>query len=369
MNIPLNDLARHLQPFTAPLQEAFSQVMSGGQWILGSWCEQFENSFADYCGTRHAISLANGTQALELALQALGCQRGDEIVTVANAGGYASQAILRAGAIPVYADVDAHHFLITPESFAASITPRTKAVVITHLYGLMADMPALCDIAHARGIAVVEDCAQAHGASFSGCKAGSWGLLGCFSFYPTKNLGALGDAGCITTSDAQLAATLLSLRQHGWRHKKYHCQDLGQNSRMDALQAAFLLCLLPHLDGWNHKRRSVIAAYRQALTPLGALFQQAPDDERFVAHLCTLRVKHRDALRTQLHKAGIATDIHYPVLDYAQPAFLQNTTRLPVSEQLAPEILSIPCFPEMTQEDIAAVVRALTATLEYIKSN
>jgi dTDP-3-amino-2,3,6-trideoxy-4-keto-D-glucose/dTDP-3-amino-3,4,6-trideoxy-alpha-D-glucose/dTDP-2,6-dideoxy-D-kanosamine transaminase len=360
VSIPLNDLRRHGAALADTLQEAVREVIAGGHYILGPRVDRFEKAYAAYCGVAHAVGVGNGTDALELALKALGCAAGDEVLTVANAGGYATSAILSLGATPVYADIDPHTMLMSPETFSQAVTPKTRAVIVTHLFGLMADMPALCSLAAARGIAVIEDCAQAHGASIGGRKAGSWGAFGCFSFYPTKNLGAIGDAGCIVTADAAHAGKLRALRQYGWQQAKYHMpQDTGRNSRMDELQAAVLLAFLPHLESWNDRRREVADRYRAALQEHKMVFQQVPDDERFVAHLCVMRCPARDKLKEALRADGITTDVHYPVADYLQPAVRKRIGQrqaLPVTEKAVSEVLSLPCFPEITREETDRVI-------------
>ena len=369
-HIPLNDLGRHGNSVSTELHEATESVITSGHYVLGSWVERFERAFASYCGVQHTVGVANGTDALELALRAINCKTGDEVITVANAGGYATSAIIHVGATPIYADIDPQTFLITALTFEQVITPATKAIIVTHLYGLMADMPALCEAASSRGITVIEDCAQAHGASIAGKKAGSWGTLGCFSFYPTKNLGGIGDAGCIVTHDDGLAEKLRSLRQYGWQKTKYYSPEvLGRNSRMDEIQAAILLRLLTHLDGWNHKRRRIITRYREALNGNDIVFQQVYNDDNFVAHLCVIRTRARSRLMQILQHENIASDIHYPVADYAQPAivrYIGEKPILPVTEQILSEILTIPCFPEMTEEEINRVITTIQCHISRV---
>lgn len=347
----------------AELREAFDAVLANGRYILGPWTERFESAFAEYCGADHAVGVANGTDALELALRAADCGPGDDVITVANAGGYATSAILYSGARPVYADIDPHSFLITPATFLQAITVRTKAVVITHLYGLMADMPALCEAAAQRGILIIEDCAQAHGASMNGKKAGVWGAFGCFSFYPTKNLGGLGDAGCIISNDKTLAERVRSLRQYGWQQEKYHSvAGIGCNSRIDELQAAILTRLLPYLDDWNTRRRQIINTYKLSLRPYGVSFQKTENTANFAAHLCVVSVPRRERLMHSLWKEGIETVVHFPLPDYAQQAVIQRlgqTAPLTVTEEVLPTILSLPCFPEMTVEEVNHVTAAV----------
>jgi aminotransferase EvaB len=358
--IPLHDLSRRARAMESALREACEAVIGSGRYVMGPWLERFEKEFAAYCGGRHSVGVASGTDALELALKAADCGPGTEVVTVANAGGYATTAILHAGAKPIYADIDAATLLMTPQALEKAITPATQAVIVTHLYGLMADMQALGEVARTHGIRVIEDCAQAHGASRQGRKAGSWGDMGCFSFYPTKNLGALGDAGCVVTDNEEFFRRLQSLRQYGWRDAKYHSPvDIGNNSRMDELQAAVLTALLPHLDRWNIRRRDIVRHYREALEPLGLRFQQVGHEQAYVAHLCVIRTAERDRLQQRLQEESIATDIHYPVADYRQPAvvkILGASAPLPVTEECLPQILTTPCFPEMSDEEVARII-------------
>lgn len=361
--IPVNDLKRHAATVITDVREALEEVLVSGQYILGQYVNRFELAFADYCGTAHAVGVANGTDALELALRVAGCKAGDDVVTVANAGGYATTAIFHAGANPVYADIAHNTLLMTPELFIEAITPSTKAVIVTHLYGLMADMPALCEVAQKHNIIVIEDCAHAHGAVFEGKKAGSWGDMGCFSFYPTKNLGGVGDAGCIITNNDSFAERLRSLRQYGWQERRYHVpKEMGRNSRMDELQAAVLWRLLPYLDDWNDKRRRIIRRYRGALHAANIHFQHSSDDTNFVAHLCIARTKDRNKLIQFMGQQNIATAIHYPIPDYAQPAVVHRIGNRPVlqnTECAVSEILTLPCFPEMSEEEVNGVIEAL----------
>lgn len=362
-SIPLNDLKRHSDAVAMELSKATGAVLSSGQFVLGQQVEAFEEAFARYCAIKHVVSVANGTDALELALRAAGIGPGDEVMTVANAGGYSTTAILHAGAVPVYADIDPSTLLISASTLLQAVTPATKAVIVTHLYGLMADMPSICAMAEKHNILIIEDCAQAHGAAIEGKKAGSWGKMGCFSFYPTKNLGGIGDSGCIITEDGELAGRLRSLRQYGWEKRKYYLPHvLGRNSRMDELQAAVLLNLLPYLDIWNNKRRNIVQRYREALASLGIGFQQVDNQESYCAHLSVVRLKDRERVRSALHAKKITTEIHYPVADYMQPAVIaaigQNPP-LPNTQQVISEILTLPCFPEMTDSEVEYVISAI----------
>jgi len=359
--IPLNDLRRPLDTLGAELETAVASVVRSGWYIFGPNVAAFEDEFAAYCGIQHCITVANGTDALEIALLALGCGPGHEVVTVANAGMYAAAAIVAVGATPSLADIDARTMNMAPESLARAVSPRTKAIVITHLYGRLADLDDLVAIARRHGVAVIEDCAQAHGARRGGRLAGTWGDIGCFSFYPTKNLGALGDGGAIVTGDKALATAVRELRQYGWTGKYAANRRHGRNSRLDEIQAAVLRLKLPHLDGWNKRRRSIVQRYRGAADDSVVI----PDTERddHVAHLCVLRSREREALRAHLAADGIATDIHYPVPDHRQAALrglLPPDIALPETEQVVDEILTLPCFPELTDEEIGRVCTSLT---------
>ena len=350
----MNDLLRQTQTLQHELTSSVNRVLASGWYILGRECAAFEEEFAAYCGVPHCVSVANGTDALELALRALGAGPGDSVATVANAGDYSTTAIRVAGAEPLYIDIDAATMNMSAADLAARLTPRVRAVIATHLYGRMADLPALLAVADRHGLPLIEDCAQAHGAALEGRKAGSWGTLACFSFYPTKNLGALGDGGAVTTRDARLAARVKSLRQYGWS-SKYRSSEYGRNSRMDEMQAAILRAKLPHLDAWNARRREIAAAYDAALGI------RSGTSDAYVAHLYVMRSGSRDEVRAALAHRGIATDIHYPVPDHLQEAAPPSGTHLPVTEQAAREVLTLPCYPELTADEVAYVAAALAA--------
>jgi len=274
---------------------------------------------------------------------------------------YATAAILAVGAKPAFVDIDPVAMTMAPEALAECIGPNTAAVVVTHLYGRLADMDGLSAVARERGVPVIEDCAQAHGAERGGRRAGSIGAIGCFSFYPTKNLGALGDAGALTTNDDEVAEALKSLRQYGWRRKYEAERPHGRNSRLDELQAAVLRVKLPRLDGWNVRRREIVGRYRAA-AGIAVTVPNAGTDH--AAHLCVVRSPKREALRAFLAARGIATDIHFPIPDHCQQALagiVPADLSLPHTEAAAEEVLSLPCFPEMTGEEVARVCDALSA--------
>jgi dTDP-4-amino-4,6-dideoxygalactose transaminase len=357
--IPLNDLKRQYDILGDEIDGMIRQVVAAGRYVLGSHVAGFEAAFAGYCGVGHCVGLGNGTDALELALRVVGCGAGDEVINVPNAGMYATGAILAVGARPVLVDIDPQRMTMAPASLEKALGPATKAVVVTHLYGRLADMDAVAAVLRGRDVAVIEDCAQAHGAERGGRKAGSFGALGCFSFYPTKNLGALGDGGAIVTSDSRLAEALRELRQYGWQTKYYAVRPGGRNSRLDEIQAAALRLKLPHLDRWNARRREIAGRYREVLGKVAALPAPATDD---VAHLCVVRTKLRLALQEHLARDGIATDIHYPVPDHRQLALrdvFSYDLSLPQAEAAAEEVLTLPCFPELTEDEIGRVCDSL----------
>ncbi|MGY0572864.1 DegT/DnrJ/EryC1/StrS family aminotransferase [Bradyrhizobium sp. RDM12] len=358
--VPLNDLVRQNLKIRDDLIASASRVIDRGWFVLGSEGSQFETAFAGYCGAAHAIGLANGTDAIEIALRAVGVEAGDAVVTVANAGFYSSTAIHAIGALPVYVDVDATTHLMDVEALRRVLaTQWISAVVVTHLYGRLADVEAIIALCDTKGIAVIEDCAQAHGAQRNGRRAGSFAKAGCFSFYPTKNLGALGDGGAITTNDAAIAADLRELRQYGWDRKYRVNRAGGCNSRLDEMQAALLLTKLPHLDAWNEERRNIARRYASGVTHPAI---QCPRHFGLdnVVHLFVMRCKDRDRFRQHLDANGIASDIHYPIPDHRQPAYVarhnDSSEMLTETESLAGEIVTIPCFNGMEEGEIERVI-------------
>lgn len=361
MHVPFNDPARQARSLGAEIAGAIDEVVASGWYVHGRKHQAFEEAFAAYCGVETCVGVANGTDALEIALRAVGCGPGSEVVTVANAGGYTTTACIAAGATPVFADIEDDTLEMSLASLERALSPRTRAVVITHLYGYMAEVGALAALARSRGVAVIEDCAQAHGAMLGGRRAGSFGDLACFSFYPTKNLGALGDGGAIVTNDGELAEKCRMLRQYGWAGKYDARIAGGRNSRLDELQAAVLLVKLPHLDGWNERRREVVERYRQAASEssLGLVHEPGPD---YVAHLCVAVHPDRDAARGWLLDAGVETAVHYPIPDHRQAALAGVAWRgsdLRVTERASGSVLSLPCYPELTDAEVEHVARAL----------
>jgi dTDP-3-amino-3,4,6-trideoxy-alpha-D-glucose transaminase len=363
--IPFGDLKRQYESIKAELDEAAARVLASGWYILGPEVRAFEAEFAAFCGVGHAIGVGNGTEALYLALVALGVGVGDQVISVANAADYEPLTILQAGARPVFVDVDERTYTIEPELLEAAITPHTKAIMPVHLYGRMADMVAIMAVAERHGLPVIEDCAQAHGAQLGGRVAGSIGVCGCFSFYPSKNLGALGDGGMITTNDAELAAKLRRLRMYGWE-KRYHTVDSGGiNSRLDEIQAALLRVKLRHLADWNNARRRIAQRYNQQLADTDLLLPDLPSDERHVFHLYVVQTPQRDRLQAALQQRGVETAIHYPLPAHLQPVYqgLAEPGSLPVTEKLAGTVLSLPIYPELTDAEVDAVAAAVREAL------
>jgi dTDP-3-amino-2,3,6-trideoxy-4-keto-D-glucose/dTDP-3-amino-3,4,6-trideoxy-alpha-D-glucose/dTDP-2,6-dideoxy-D-kanosamine transaminase len=338
--------------------EAVERVVRSGWYLSGEETAGFEGEFADYLGVSHVVPVASGTDALQLALMALGGGRGGEILTAANAGGYGALAARCCGMEVRYADVDDGDLLLTPDTVEAALTSRTTVVIVTHLYGKMAPIAGIRDLCHAKGILVLEDCAQAAGARAKGQHAGSVGDAAAFSFYPTKNLGAIGDGGAISTSDAGVAARVRRLAQYGWGAKYLVEDEGGVNSRLDEIQAAVLRVRLPRLDELNRRRREAARCYAQALSPMtGVMAQDGGDD--YVAHLAVVRSSRRQALEEGLRVRGIHTDIHYPVPDHRQRVIGAPGVSLPVTEAASRQVLSLPCFPELTHEELGIICAAL----------
>lgn len=355
------DLAALHAPLRTQLDAAWEHVLTSSAFIGGAAIEAFEARWADYCGTGHCVGVANGTDALELVLAGLGIGTGDEVIVPANTFVATAEAVVTNGATPVFVDVDPGSLLITAEAIAAAVTPSTKAVMVVHLYGQIPDMDAIADIAGAAGIHIIEDAAQAHGATFGGRRAGSFGTAATFSFYPGKNLGALGDGGAVVTDDDALAAEIRTLANHGRGHHLLHTHR-GRNSRLDGLQAAALDIKLDHLDRWNDHRRRIHEVYIDRLGGAAELLTTVPGS-RPVHHLEVLRVDDRDTLRDALAARRIQTGIHYAKPCHEHPAFTEFARDpLPVAESAAVRQLSLPMHPTLTidaAEYVAATVLEL----------
>jgi aminotransferase EvaB len=362
--IPLNDLRRAIH-VDEEISAAVDRATRSGWYLFGEETAAFECELADYLGVAHVVSVANGTDALELAFAALGGGSGDELLTAANAGGYATLAARRRGMRVRFADVEDHDLLVSRRTIEQALTPRTSIVVVTHLYGKMAPIADICELCHSRGIAVVEDCAQAAGAHSGGRRAGSFGDAAAFSFYPTKNLGALGDGGAVVTSDEDLAARVRRLRQYGWGAKYSVQEDGGRNSRLDEIQAAVLRVRLGRLDELNASRRMIARRYASALSATAvAMAQDGAED--YVAHLAVVRAPNGAAFAESLRERGVSTEVHYPVPDHRQKLLGVPTLELPVTEAACAQILTVPCFPELEPEEIELVCEALRDVAESL---
>ncbi|MGO4706489.1 DegT/DnrJ/EryC1/StrS family aminotransferase [Microvirga sp. 2MCAF38] len=363
--IPFLDLKAQYRAIQDPLERAVLDALRSCDYVLGDPVRQFEAAFATFCGAQEAIALNSGTSALHLALLAAGIGPGDEVVTVPMTFVATVAAILYAGATPVLVDVDPDTFTMDPKAFEAAITPRTRAVMPVHLHGRLADMKTICEIARRHDILVIEDAAQAHGAELDGRKAGTFGAMGCFSFYPGKNLGACGEGGAIVTDDPDLAATLRCLRDWGQEGKYNHVRH-GFNYRMDTLQAAALDVKLRFLPAWTEARQRVATLYDGLLAQTTVRAPQ-PAGLDHVYHVYAVCVERRDQVRAELAEAGIATGIHYPRPVHLQPAYsalVSGPPRFPVSEWLAEHFVSLPIFPEMTERQADFVVDGLIRAVE-----
>ncbi|MFI4943968.1 MAG: DegT/DnrJ/EryC1/StrS family aminotransferase [Burkholderiales bacterium] len=363
MSVPIVDLRAQYHRIQPEVDAAIARVVASTQFIGGEECRLFEQEFAAYCGARHAIGVANGTDALTVALRAYGIGPGDEVVTVANTFIATGEAILLNGARPVFVDVEAASFTMDPAGLEAAITPRTKLILPVHLYGHPANIDAVLAIAGRHGLPVLEDAAQAHGAEVAGRRAGSLAHAACFSFYPGKNLGAYGDAGAVTTNDPDFAARVRQIANHGGGTHRYDNVVVGTNSRLDALQAAVLRVKLRHLEHWTRERAERALAYTRLLegTPGLVLPREQPWGHS-AWHLYTLRVERRDGLQAHLHSRGIATSIHYPRPIHLQPAMAAaggNLGDLPVSERLSLEVLQVPLYPELPLETLEWIAQEI----------
>jgi dTDP-4-amino-4,6-dideoxygalactose transaminase len=363
-SIPFLNLKTQHQTLKAEILSAVSEVLDSTAFAGGQFVTKFEEEFAAYCGTKCAVGVGNGTDALWFALLALGIGPGDEVITVPNTFIATAEAITYCGAKPVFIDVDEETYTMDPRLIERAITPRTRAIIPVHLYGQMADMDPILQIARKHNLFVIEDACQAHGATYKGRIAGSMGDVGCFSFYPGKNLGACGEAGASVTNSVELRNKMAMFRDHG-QAKKYYHSVVGWNGRMDGIQGAILSIKLKHLRDWTDSRRSHAKAYSAALSHVpGVLAPKEAADRTHVFHLYVLRVKNRDAMLKTLAERGVNCAIHYPVPLHLQEAYSSLGIRpgsLPVSERCAQEIISLPMFPELTAADIEKVVSEIAA--------
>jgi dTDP-4-amino-4,6-dideoxygalactose transaminase len=352
---------------TAQDLDAVRRVLGSGWLILGEQVTQFERSWAERCGVPHAVGVGNGLDAIEIGLRAAGIGPGDEVITTPMTAVATILGVIRAGAIPVLADIHPESALLDMESVKRCLTPATRAILLVHLYGQMKDMDLWAEFCAKHGLELLEDCAQAHDAAFEGRVAGSWGLFGAYSFYPTKNLGAAGDGGALVTVDAVIAERAASLRNYGQANRYEHPQ-LGMNSRLDELQAALLTSRLPTLSAKTERRRAIASRYRAEIAnPAVKLMADASSPENHVHHLFVITCSDREGLERHMKRANVETLIHYPIPAHLQPP-LQWTQRDPKgllnSESHANTCLSIPCAPHLTDNDVAAVISAVNSYKE-----
>lgn len=358
MQIPLNSLTLKIEENHSSLLKSLDKVLSSGWVILGPEVKNFEDAFAGYLNAKHCITVANGTDAIELALKSFGINKSDMVATVANAGAYTTNAILSIGAIPFFLDVDCETFNTTIKEVYRAIEAGVKVIVVTHLYGLaIQEIDEIAKLCSKHKVYLLEDCAQSHGAKVNNKFTGTFGDAAAFSFYPTKNLGALGDGGAVVTNNAEISNKVRALRQYGWT-TKYRIEIPGaRNSRLDEIQAAILQIFLPNLDLLNEKRRQIARKYSKEINNTKII---TPKNiaENYVAHLYVIKCKQRNALKEHLKLNDIASDIHYPIPDHRQPFFgdqykdliLKNT------DELSKIILTLPCYPEMSEKEVEKVI-------------
>ncbi len=345
----------------AEVQAAVARVIARGWFVLGPELEAFEQEFAAAVQAPHAVGVGTGTDALAIALRALGIGPGDEVITSPLSATYTALAIIMAGAHPVFADIDADRLTVDPDAVAAAITPRTAAIMPVHLYGQPADMPAIARVAERHGLAIVEDCCQSHMATCAGHPAGSFGAAAAYSFYPTKNLGALGDGGALTFADQALAARARRVR-NGGQTDRYRHGELGVNSRLDDIQAAVLRARLPFLREWTGRRRALAAAYRAALAGVEGIVVPRLCDPGHVYHLFPILAAHRADLQAHLRASGVETLIHYPLPIPRQPALASfQTAPCPAADRVCAEVLSLPLYPALPPSAVAQVADAVVA--------
>ncbi|OLD94486.1 MAG: hypothetical protein AUG80_18515 [Candidatus Rokubacteria bacterium 13_1_20CM_4_68_9] len=362
--IPFLDLTRQHAALRAELMDAAGRVLDSARFILGPEGEALEQDLAKHVGVAHAIGVASGTDALRLALAAVGVGPGDEVITTAFSFVASASTIVMAGATPVFVDIDPATFALEAEGVARAITPRTRAIVPVHLYGHAAAIDRIAELGRTHGVAVIEDAAQAIGATYAGRPLGAWGDAACLSFYPTKNLGACGDAGMILTNRSDLAERLRRLRHHG-DGGRYRHLELGYSSRLDDLQAALLRVKLGRLEAWTAARRRIAARYHDALAGLPLTLPIEREPARHVYHLYTIRHRQRDALAKALVQLGVGTAVHYPIAVPGQPMFgLPAERQWPEAARASREVLSLPCYAELTDDEVNQATRAVRTACE-----
>lgn len=356
MPVPMVDLNKEFLEIGHEINGAINRVMASGSFILGDETTRFEEEFSRYVSTDHAVGVNSGSDALYLGLKALGVGKGDEVITVSHTFISTVDAIVRNGARPIFVDIDPDTYCMDASAVRERITKKTKAILPVHLYGHAVDMSLLLELSEEHGLHIIEDACQAHGGEYKGKKLGSIGSIGSFSFYPTKNLGAYGDCGMITTNDKEIAEKLRMLRNYG-QPKKYYHDFIGVNSRLDEIQAAILSAKLKHLDDWNEKRRSLAKTYGKLLSGVGVTLPVERDYAKHVYYVYVIRCKERDGLQLHLREKGIHTLIHYPVPVHMQRAYknFRNQASLPQTVKICGEILSLPMNPWMNDEDVEQV--------------
>lgn len=363
MRVLFNDVRASHESVASELDDAIQRVVRSGWFILGRELESFEEEFAAYCGVEHCVGVASGTEALQLALLACGIGPGDEVITASFTAMPTVLAIAATGATPVFVDIAPQTYTLCPDHLSAALSANSRAIVPVHLFGHCADMDAILEFATRHKLYVIEDAAQAHGSLYKSRKAGSMGNLGCFSFYPSKNLGACGDAGAVVTRDPELAIRLRQLRNYG-ETRKYHHEIMGYNSRLDEMQAAILRAKLPHLDRWNDSRRHLAARYLSRLEERFCPPRTASSDCLHNYHLFVIQSEKRDELQEHLAVLNIQTLIHYPIPCHLQPALRKIEHRccdLSVTERVARRVLSLPMFPALRMEELDYVVRCVNS--------
>jgi len=362
VKIKFGDLKREYRTIEKEIDSVIKKILTKGQFILGEELEKFEKEFSEYCGVRFGVGVANGTEAIALSLLSLDIKADDEVITVSNTAFPTVVGIKMSGATPVFVDINEDSYLMNVKNIEKAITKRTKAIIPVHLYGQVCDMDELETISKEYNIPIIEDCAQAHGAEYKGKKSGSFGIMSAFSFYPSKNLGAYGDAGMVLTNDESLYNKLRMLRNYGQKERYYHSM-FGINSRLDEIQAGILRVKLKHLEEWNERRRKIAEKYNENLkdlvkTPLEII------GCKHIYHLYVIRTKERERLKKYLEENGIQTLIHYPIPVHLQPVFKSNSIQLPITEKVSKEILSLPIYPQLTDEEVEYIISKIKKFFE-----
>jgi len=363
------DFKRHIKPFKEELEKTFNDFLEKGWYVLGEELRKFESEFASYCECKYGIGVASGTDALFLALSSLGIDKGDEVITVPNTAIPTVAAIVQSGATPCFTDISEDTYTMDPSLLEKAITPKTKAIIPVHLYGQTADMDVILSIAKKHSIPVIEDCAQAHGALFKNKKAGCFGLMGCFSFYPTKNLGCFGDGGMIVTNDKNLYDKLISIRNYGQKDR-YTAEVSGFNSRLDEIQASFLRVKLKYLEKWNQRRNEISRKYNALLNIEGCKVPTVGKNRKHVYHLYVIQCNNRDKVQEYCKNQNVQTLIHYPVPIHLQPAYSSLGYKkgdFPITENVCKRILSLPIYPELTDSEVNQVTTVLKNAIKNLE--